>query len=165
MEEYIDDYTWVSCSRFPKYEVNEHGDIRNAKTKRILSPTYLSVRNKTYMYTLYDLIDQSHYVELKRLVAESFNGGPHDDCDVDFLDGDFTNLNPRNLVWVKLDRSKKYVDKEPSILVVETGEIFDSLDACCRVLNITRRSAKDCLTHPYLMCSKNHYHLKYIEED
>lgn len=91
---------WKRNERYPKYEISNCGEVRTVRRKHYAEPIYndkademkVLICNKKGKYV---------YVSLKQLIAETFNGGPHDDCDVVQADGDFYNIHADNLVWVK----------------------------------------------------------------
>lgn len=61
---------WVVVKKFPKYEVNRQGDIRNAKSKRILHKP-----KDGRVISLSDADAANRNVSVARLVAEAFLPG------------------------------------------------------------------------------------------
>lgn len=94
---------WKRIKNYPKYEVSSYGEVRNIKRKHIISPTY-DRRDDDIKVFICNKHGRYESVSLKRLIAETFNSGPHDDCNVVQIDGDFYNLHTDNLAWVKKNR-------------------------------------------------------------
>lgn len=156
---------WRIVERYPLYEVSDNCEVRNIKTKRVMEPEY-NYKDDEMKVRLSDRFGKYHWVSMKRIVAEAFWGGPHDDCDVELYDGDIYNLTPINLRWKKIKERKPEYDSSNDvryILVKETGDKFNSLQECCDVLGITVADARSCLDNPNRK-SRNGYHLYLTEE-
>jgi len=91
---------WKQHESYPKYEISNYGEVRNKRFHRLIEPIYSRKDDDMQVY-LCNTHNKYVYVSLKRLVAETFNGGPHDDCEVIKLDDDFYNHHSDNLAWVK----------------------------------------------------------------
>ena len=91
MEEYrpIKDY--------PNYEVSNHGNVRNIKSRNIFTP----VINR-YGYKCFVLRKDGTQKTFKihRIVAETFLENPNNESFVDHLDGNKQNNNANNLRYV-----------------------------------------------------------------
>jgi len=93
---------WKQILKFPNYEVNEDGTIRNIATKKIIMPQehkgYLQVnlirlsKNKKH--------NIRRTVTVHRLVAEAFVVNPKRKPQVNHKDGNKLNNNVSNLEWV-----------------------------------------------------------------
>lgn len=91
---------WKRNENYPNYEISNYGEVRSVKRKRSVEPLYFHTTDEMKIY-ICDKNCKYTYISLKRLIAETFNRGPHDDCDVVQADGDFYNIHADNLVWVK----------------------------------------------------------------
>lgn len=91
---------WKRNDMYPKYEISNYGEVRNIRSKYSVDPIYSHREDEMKVY-LCTKRNRYKMVSLKRLIAETFNGGPHDDCDVIQADGDFYNFHADNLAWVK----------------------------------------------------------------
>lgn len=91
---------WIRIERYPKYEVSNQAEVRNARTKRNIAPLYFR-KEDDHKVQLCGRNGKYKYVSLKRLVAEAFHDGQHDDCEVECIDGDLNNMWADNLRWVK----------------------------------------------------------------
>ena len=91
---------WKRIKNYPKYEVSSYGEVRNIRSKYIVEPTYNHKEDEVKIY-LRNKFNRYNTIGLKRLVAEVFNGGTHDNCDVIQVDGDFYNFHADNLAWIK----------------------------------------------------------------
>lgn len=90
---------WKTSSLNPKYEVNELGQVRNATTKNILSPS--PVRNGYYKLTMYNANGQRKDRYVHVLVAYEFvEGRTEEKCFVNHKDFDKSNNKASNLEWV-----------------------------------------------------------------
>lgn len=156
---------WRTIEKYPSYEVSDNCEVRGIKSKQILEPRYFS-RDDEMKVMLGDKFGKYRWVSMKRIIAEAFCGGPHDDCDVEVYDGDIYNLTPINLRWKKIkDRNIEYNPSNDNryIFVVETGRKFYSLQECCDRLRISVQDAKSCINNPDRI-TKNGFHLKLIEK-
>ena len=151
---------WYRIENHPNYEMNQKGIIRHIRTKCEVDPIYVR-KTDEYKIKLPDRFDEIKSVNLQRIVAETFCGGPHNDCDVEFLDGNDFNFSPDNMRWIKTGR---LVSKERKyIRVIETGETFDSIYECKDKLNIPLTKIKQALQHP--RSTVGNYHLEFVVED
>ena len=92
---------WIAVPGYEdRYEISNHGDIRNKKTGRLLTP-YLNVGCGGYLqFTLYLSIQKQQTVYPHRLVATSFLGPkPSPKHEVAHKDGNPVNNHHSNLYW------------------------------------------------------------------
>lgn len=88
---------WYIIPKYPKYEINHNGDIRNRKTNRILKGSLTPDGYKINMLRGED--NQSHFIKVHRLVAEMFLPNPNNYTIVNHIDGNRSNCNVNNLEW------------------------------------------------------------------
>ena len=82
---------------FGKYEVSDHGNVRNSETGKILKPTE---DRYGYLYVCLSELDKNYYKKVHRLVAEAFVDNEEDKPCVDHIDGNRKNNIYTNLRWV-----------------------------------------------------------------
>lgn len=102
--------------KYDNYEINNHGEIRNRKTQKILKKLYEVPRDKhknSYAYCNIGLGKRGKHknVLLHRAVAETFLENKNLYKYVIFKDGDITNINVDNLCWSK-SKSGTLTDEE-----------------------------------------------------
>ena len=96
MEEY------KTINNFPKYEVSNHGNVRNIKTQKVLKPQVVKSR---YDYVAYNvtLFNDSSKKGIKplihRLVAIHFLPNPENKPIIDHIDRNTANNHVSNLRW------------------------------------------------------------------
>lgn len=85
---------WKSIENKPNYEVNELGQVRNKKTKRILKQ---SIRKDGYCQVMLGRKTVPLYIH--RLVAETFIPNPNNMSQVDHINGNKSDNRLENLRW------------------------------------------------------------------
>lgn len=102
---------WKTIIKFPKYESNEFGEIRDIKTKRL---KYIAVNKQGYKYTQFKVNGKIYTAKIHRLVAEYFLESPSEElvvkCSkehhgkvlVKHKDNDKLNNFYKNLEWCDL---------------------------------------------------------------
>ena len=147
------DAEWVKIQDFPKYEVNRHGQIRNAKTNRILKPKNGHDYPTVTLYNHEGASDK----KIHRVVAETFHDNTDPSLDVNHKDGCKTNSSADNLEWCTRSENIKHAYntglKKPSgpheihkVRIVETGEIYESARECARIIGGSQAHISRCLT-------------------
>ena len=139
---------WKIIDEYPSYEVSTEGEVRNAKTKRCLTPSpsaagYLRVNlrknNQTY----------SAYVH--RLVAITFLDNPLALSEVHHIDENKQNNCLENLQWIShrdninagsciVRRSK---NRGYKVRCIETGIIYETQKAASIALGLNEGAVKD----------------------
>lgn len=84
---------WLPIKDHPNYEVNNHGQVRNKRTDKILKPQL----NREGGYLRVSIEGTRYYVH--RLVADAFFDGEHSKIDVNHIDGNHQNNDLTNLEW------------------------------------------------------------------
>ena len=141
---------WKQIKENKNYEVSNLGRVRNAKTGRILKHSIDKEGNS--IVTLYSK-SKKNVSKIHRLVF-----GNHTEHDltneyVSHIDGDKQN-NELNNLELKHKRKK--------ILVVETGEIFNSIAECSEALDMSISTISKCCNYSFYNNQYN-YHFKEID--
>lgn len=132
------------------YEVNEYGDVRNKRTKKLLKGDKNSIGYPRVCLYCKDHNPQKERFFRHRLVAEHFIPNNNNYPEVNHIDLDITNCFVGNLEWVtrydneihsKLFGNKSY---KPLIVIWEDGlkEFIDSASDLAKKLNVNRRTVK-----------------------
>lgn len=90
-----------------KYEINENGEIRNIKSKKMLK---LRINRTGYLTMGYNDKKRGHSVpkEIHRLVAEAFLINVNNLPVINHKDGDKLNNNVSNLEWCTYSQNSKH---------------------------------------------------------
>lgn len=174
------DIVWSKIKGFDNYSVSNSGLIRNDNRGTIKAQ-----QTDKYGYKTASIYKdgKGHPQRVHRLVADAFLSNPDKKPQINHKDGDKTNNNVNNLEWVTCSENighainkglRHYVPsygmkgkKNPNagakgkpVLVKETGEVFSSIIACSKALNIRNRGICDVLKGR----QKSHhgYHFEYI---
>lgn len=126
------DEIWISLEEFPRYEISNHGNVRNVDTGRILALTFPQGRAPKV-----GLVEDGvqHARSVKLLVAERFVDGYSELCNTPIqLDGDVHNVACWNLAWrprwFALRYAKQFTTevryaKAGPVLETTSNEIFE----------------------------------------
>lgn len=168
---------WRVLTSNPNYEVSNTGKVR-----RCGSDKDHSVRDKKgYLTTDLYFGGERKTARVHRLVAEEFIPNPHDKPCVNHIDGNKHNNNASNLEWVTKKENVNHAwanglakpsrsmlgRKNPNggrkgkpFMIVETGEIFNTLKECEDAIDGNNRHINDCLKGR----QKTHrgYHFEYL---
>lgn len=110
------------------YEVSSCGNVRNARTKRILKPRGNGNGWKNKVRLIKDKQGKNFYVH--RLVAKAFVPNPDNLPEVGHLDGNNENNNIENLKWMNI-ADRNYIAKlkcEVTMIDKDNNEtIFENL--------------------------------------
>ena len=159
---------WLPCREFPAYEVSNTGKIRNAKTGRILK-TYINERGYETVCLRRDF--KQYNVKVHRLIADAFCEQYYEGLDVTHADRNRSNNHADNLEWrfrsdIVRRSYRRFGRKKPERLrtgkkvrVIETGEVFLSIDECAKALGMSRAVVSRCANYPYI---ENRYGYHFI---
>ena len=167
--------TWKMINGFPNYEVSTYGNVRNAKTGRILKPF---IENKQKHYLRVELFNngKGHKLYVHVLVAKAFlpDTGRNPDGtlmkghhQVNHRDENKRNNNVLNLEWTDYKYNLAYSNMLKKVQCIETGITYESTYAAERALNLRKDSVcnqinpKQSNQHCYLQDGTK-VHFKYI---
>lgn len=153
---------WLTIKDFPNYEVSDKGKIKNSKTGRILK-TRINEHGYEQVQLRKDRFPITKRVH--RLIADTFYDGNHDGLDVNHIDGNKTNNSLDNLefctrhhnVQHAFDTGLKQPSRQMKVRVIETGEVFNSIRECGRVLRCNQSDIVKCLSGKSKTCGGYHY--------
>ena len=137
---------WKVSDLYPNYEVSDQGEVRNAKTKRLLS---LNKRIRGYVYVHLHQDGKSKVVTVHRLIASAFIPNPNNLETVNHINYIKDDNRVENLEWMSY--SENSGNKNPHKIIVGkqieqldlNGNIlaeFDSISQAARELHINRGS-------------------------
>lgn len=146
---------WELAVPFLGYEVSDSGEVRNVKTKRVLSQ---QVNNRGYAKVF--LMDGGHQngVLVHRLVASAFcvNDDPAHKTQVNHINEDKTDNRAVNLEWVTPSEnvnhgtgiSRRAAEQSLPVVMVFKGlsVLFDSAHDAERRTGIPAKSIQKCCT-------------------
>lgn len=168
---------WADIPGRPNHQVSTHGRVRNKNTGRILNG---QVNTSGYRVVSMDHNDHSL---VHRLVCETFFGPPGDGqtqvnhVDCDRLNNHYMNLEwctpSENLKWayehgsldpfIGLERARQ-VNIKP-VRIVETGQVFASLQDCADYLGVTRGNISRVLSGERKGQKIHGFHVEYVREE
>ena len=142
---------WLPINDFPKYEVSDKGNVRNAQTGKIL---HHGKNLKGYhIVSLYKNGGQ-YTKKVHRLVCSAFYGEPGNGFEINHKNGDKSDNSLSNLEWYTGSENIQHaynsgLRKPPrmkKVKIVETGEVFESMSDCARAIGGTVSGIYDCET-------------------
>lgn len=116
---------WKISDLYPNYEVSDQGEVRNAKTKRLLS---LNKRIRGYVYVHLHQDGKSKVVTVHRLVASAFIPNPNNLETVNHINYIKDDNRVENLEWMSYSENSgnKNPDKNPDKRIA--GKQIEQLD-------------------------------------
>lgn len=168
---------WVSICGYPSHEISTHGRVRNKITGRILGG---SVNSSGYREVA--LTHDGHML-VHRIVCETFYGPPaNKNMQVNHIDCDRQNNHVLNLEWCTpseniawgvhrgsidpmkgLERARE-VNIKP-VRILETGQVFASLQDCADYLGVTRGNISRVLSGERKGQKIHGFHIEYVREE
>lgn len=119
------------------YQVSNLGNIKSLKRNKILKPAF----NKSYLQIGLYKDGKRKFFLIHRLVAEAFLPNEDELPEVDHISGDKTDNRVANLQWItniENNRKRKTGWGQPRrVQCIETGEIFESINAAAIAMNRT----------------------------
>lgn len=159
----------VTClgPQYPYHEASNLGRIRNKKTGIILKP---QINNRDgYYHVGVSGIGISKTVTVHKLVGETFLGDRPNGYDINHIDGNKKNNRVDNLEYcTRSDNVKHAYDTglnklASSVKIVETGEVFNSINECARAIGGSRKNIAMCLNPGYTRTQHMGYHFEWVE--
>lgn len=174
---------WKDIPECSTYQASTFGRIRNKETGKVLKPC-ISERGYEMLHLRYDSKSHTRYVH--KLVAETFLPNPENKPEVNHEDGVKTNNRVDNLSWVThsennlhayrvglktpSDKVREHArkmgndattrqaayDRHPNIMIVETGEIYESNIAVAKRLQCHVQEVWACLHKKRNLCRGHH---------
>ena len=175
---------WEDIRGFPGYQVSNTGNIRSFidyKGNIGDSPHDITTLvNSRTGYAFVHLYSGGSYKNkyVHRLVAEVFCDRVQNKNEVNHIDGDKLNNNYENLEWCNRSENISHAFRTGlknadstakihriAIKVVETGETFDSITDCSRVVGTSRAKISQCLNDKHPRTTYNGYHFEYLNNN
>lgn len=138
---------WKVSDLYPNYEVSDQGEVRNAKTKKLLS---LKKKIRGYVYVHLHQDGKSKVVTVHRLIASAFIPNPNSLETVNHINYIKDDNRVENLEWMSYSENSgnKNPDKNPNKIVRKqieqldlNGNIlaeFDNISQAAKELQINR---------------------------
>ena len=157
---------WISVDGFPRYEVNEKGEIRNVTTGKLLKQ---SVSKSGYCIVDLWCDGGKKSVRVHRIVAAAFLPNPVSKSDVNHINGVKTDNHVQNLDWAtrseNLYHKCRVLGKKPKnhpnpkipVKCVETGEKFESMSDAAKKHNTQPVHISECINGKRKTAGKAHW--------
>lgn len=141
---------WYPSKKYEDYELNVKGQIRNAKTGKILKTQYT---NNGYEQVCVRKDGKQYTERIHRLMADTFMDGLTDDVDIYHADRSRANNHLENLRrCTKSETSKRgFLEGnrkgrgQVKVRCKNTGKIYDSIRECAKDLGISQSQICKCV--------------------
>lgn len=153
---------WKRNKKYDTYEMSTDGKIRNSNTGRILKT---NIDKKGYENVCLRKDNRQYTERVHRLIASTFM-----DADIDGLNVTHRNniRNDNRLENLKIatrseidkkafERGTRKPVRQVRVRVVETGEEFESIRECARVLNLNQSEICKCVNGVAYTCGGLHF--------
>lgn len=164
---------WKTIKKYPVYEINECGDVRNKETNHILRP---KVDRKGYVVIGLYYNKKKYYPSIHRLVALTFikNDNPINNNQVNHKDGNKLNNHVSNLEWcsgsynVKHALATRLYNNSNHLVLTDlktnTTQSFISIKELSRYLSISSSVITPYIKHSNKYPFLNRYVIKLKDE-
>lgn len=138
---------WVDVYGFPQYEINELGQIRHKKFKRVRK-TYTD-SNGYYMVSMRGEDGKTHTKRIHVLMMMSFKPIRKKNFVVNHIDGDKKNNRLDNLEWCTLSDNQLHATRmglrkdTVKVVCLDTMEIFDSYGSAARSIGVRESNVRN----------------------
>ena len=163
---------WKTIDGYPNYRISSYGRVHSLKRDIILKPFY---DNWQYPRVILRNENGSRTRSIHRLVAEAFIPNPYNKPEVNHIHGNKDDNRASELEWVTasenarhavatgLNDHSKYRSGRPRkrVLVVETGEIYESIHDCAQALGCSHTNIVRYFERGGITCMG--YHLKLLK--
>lgn len=160
---------WKAIENWERYEVSDLGNIRNAKTGRILKPV---TRWDGRKYVDLHWNGKRMTASVHRVVAKAFIENPDNKAQVNHINGNPSDNRVENLEWVTNQENQihahRVLKREPSgwcnprkkVVCVETGVVYSSMREAARAVNANNQSLWAVCNEKRKTCRG--FHWKYV---
>ena len=148
--DYILECEWKKHPYLDNILVSDNGRVLSyRKNKWIELKSSRNIKKNGYYHV--EVVGKKH-ASIHRLVAETFIDNPYNKPQVNHKDGNRLNNHVNNLEWCTQSENQQHAtrhglrsDNVP-VIIIETGEKFNSLSECARAINGTHGHISKCLS-------------------
>lgn len=146
---------WKDIVGFPGYQASSNGNIRSFRdfhgnitsNSRILKTSIN--KDGYYELTIYTAERKKVTKRVHRLIAEAFLGR-YPELVVNHINGNKLDNRIENLEFVTAEQNSRHAAdnglyKTKPVRIIETGEVFESIDACAKAVKTHPSNISNCL--------------------